>query len=142
VATVVLKLFNCVQPSVAVFGKKDYQQLHIVRGMVRQLDLPVEIVAGDTVREPDGLAMSSRNAYLAPTERAEAPRLYRLLKDVRTGADAKRAVLELEAAGWKPDYVEVRRRSDLAPAASGNEERVVLAAARLGATRLIDSVEI
>src|SRR6266852_3595421 len=85
VATVVLKLFNCVQPVAAVFGKKDYQQLLIVRGMVRQLDLPVEIVAGETVREPDGLAMSSRNGYLSAAERAEAPRLYRSLQDVASG---------------------------------------------------------
>ena len=141
VATVVLKLFNCVQPAVAAFGKKDYQQLYVVRGMVSQLDLPLEILAGETVREPDGLAMSSRNVYLSPVERAEAPRLFRLLKDVKTDADAKRAVDELTAAGWKPDYVEVRRRTDLAPAGPANGERVVLAAARLGRTRLIDAVE-
>ena len=141
VATVVLKLFNCVQPAVAAFGKKDYQQLYVVRGMVSQLDLPLEILAGETVREPDGLAMSSRNVYLSPVERAEAPRLFRLLKDVKTDADAKRAVDELTTAGWKPDYVEVRRRTDLAPAGPANGERVVLAAARLGRTRLIDAVE-
>jgi pantoate--beta-alanine ligase len=125
-----------------VFGKKDYQQWHIVRGMVRQFNLPIEIVAGETVRESDGLAMSSRNAYLSAAERAEAPRLYRLLREVRTAADCERAARELEASGWKVDYVELRRRADLAPPAPGEHERVVLAAARLGSTRLIDNVEI
>jgi pantoate--beta-alanine ligase len=142
VATVVLKLFNAVQPAVAVFGKKDYQQLHIVRGMVRQLGLPLEIAAGETVREPDGLAMSSRNAYLSAAERREAPRLFRVLGKVRSEADARDALQELASAGWAPDYVEVRRRHDLAPAGPADRERVVLAAARLGATRLIDNLEI
>jgi pantoate--beta-alanine ligase len=143
VATVVLKLLNSVQPALAVFGKKDYQQLHIVRGMVRQLNLPVEIVAGETVREPDGLAMSSRNAYLSAAERAEAPRLHRLLEDLSfEKTSVQKSLQTLAAAGWKPDYVEIRRRSDLAPAAASDRERVVLAAAKLGATRLIDSLEI
>ena len=142
VATVVLKLFNCVRPRVAVFGKKDYQQLMVVRALVRQLDLALEIVPGETVREADGLAMSSRNAYLLSAERAEAPRLYRLLREVAAGrSSAPQAERELVRAGWKPDYVEVRRRSDLQPAERGTGERVVLAAARLGATRLIDNVE-
>jgi pantoate--beta-alanine ligase len=142
VATVVLKLFNCVQPRAAVFGKKDYQQLMVVRALVRQLDLPVAIVAGETVREPDGLAMSSRNAYLTAAERAEAPRLYRLLQEVAAGrSDPHRAVQTLARAGWKPDYVEVRRRGDLAEAQAHDRELVVLAAARLGQTRLIDNLE-
>jgi pantoate--beta-alanine ligase len=142
VATVVLKLFNCVQPRAAVFGKKDYQQLMVVRAMVRQLDLPVAIVAGETIREPDGLAMSSRNAYLSAAERAEAPRLYQVLQGVAAGrADPHKAMQTLARAGWKPDYVEVRRRRDLAEAEPGDRERVVLAAARLGATRLIDNLE-
>ncbi len=142
VATVVLKLFNCVQPSLAVFGKKDYQQLHIVRGMVRQFDLPVEIVAGETVREPDGLALSSRNAYLSAAERAEAPRLHRVLQEVAAGrSTAEAALRELASRGWKPDYVETRRRSDLAPAQPGDRDLVVLAAACLGSTRLIDNLE-
>jgi len=142
VATVVLKLFNCVQPRAAVFGKKDYQQLMVVRNMVRQLDLPVAIVPGETVREADGLAMSSRNAYLAPAERAEAPRLYRVLQEVAAGrSDPHRAVQTLAKAGWKPDYVEVRRRQDLAEPRPEDRERVVLAAARLGETRLIDNLE-
>jgi pantoate--beta-alanine ligase len=142
VATVVLKLLNCVQPRVAVFGKKDYQQLHVVRAMVRQLNLPVDIVAGETVREPDGLAMSSRNAYLSAAERAEAPRLHRVLAKVAQGMDGAAADDELAAAGWRPDYVEVRRRADLAPAPRpAGGECVVLGAARLGATRLIDNLE-
>lgn len=151
VATVVLKLFNCVQPAVAVFGKKDYQQLIVIRGMVRQLDLPVEIVAGETVREPDGLAMSSRNNYLSPAERAEAPRLARTLSQVRdrirTGERTfatlcESAMRELAAAGWRPDYVEVRRQRDLAQPAPADRDLVALAAARLGNTRLIDNLEI
>ena len=141
VATVVLKLFNAVQPGVAVFGKKDYQQLLIIRGMVRQLDLPVSIVAGETVREKDGLAMSSRNAYLSVAERAEAPHLHRALQNVRGGMAPADAMRELAHAGWQPDYVEVRSRDDLAPAKPAEKERVVLGAARLGATRLIDNVE-
>jgi pantoate--beta-alanine ligase len=150
VATVVLKLFNCVQPACAVFGKKDYQQLMIVRGMVRQFNLPIDIVAGETLREPDGLAMSSRNSYLSTAERAEAPRLQRVLREIGArlgegerkfdvlGAEAMRA---LAAAGWKPDYVEVRRRDDLRVPDPGDARFVVLGAARLGGTRLIDNVE-
>jgi pantoate--beta-alanine ligase len=150
VATVVLKLFNCVQPAVAVFGKKDYQQLLVVRGMVREFNLPIDIAAGETTREADGLAMSSRNAYLSPAERAEAPRLQRTLRELAAciaagerdyselGAQAMRA---LSAAGWRPDYVEVRRRADLALPHTSDRELVVLAAARLGATRLIDNLE-
>jgi pantoate--beta-alanine ligase len=142
VATVVLKLFNCVQPRAAVFGKKDYQQLMVIRRMVRQLDLPVEIVAGETVREPDGLAMSSRNAYLSPAERAEAPRLYQVLQQMRQGLSGEDAMQQLARAGWKPDYVETRRRADLGVPDPGDRDKVVLAAARLGATRLIDNLEI
>jgi len=139
VCTVVLKLFNCVQPRVAVFGKKDYQQLRLIEGMARQLDLPVRIVPGETVREPDDLAMSSRNGYLSAPERAEAPRLNRVLRAVAGGQAPRAAMAELADHGWKPDYIEVRRRADLAPAVAG--EKVVLGAARLGATRLIDSWE-
>jgi pantoate--beta-alanine ligase len=142
VATVVLKLLNCVQPRAAVFGKKDYQQLMVVRALARQLDLPLGIVAGETVREADGLAMSSRNAYLSPAERAEAPRLHRLLKEVAGGRLAPdQALDQLAKSGWKPDYVEVRRRRDLAAPDRGERELVVLAAARLGQTRLIDNLE-
>jgi pantoate--beta-alanine ligase len=142
VSTVVLKLFNAVRPAAAVFGKKDYQQLAVVREMVRQLNLAVEIVAGETEREPDGLAMSSRNAYLSASERSEAPRLYRLLQAVSTGkVTTRQAVDELAAAGWKPDYIEVRRRADLKAPEAGERGLVVLGAARLGATRLIDNLE-
>ena len=141
VATIVLKLFNCVQPTCAVFGKKDYQQLLVVRQLVQQLNLPVEILAGETVREADGLAMSSRNGYLSVSERAEAPRLSRVLRGVAEGASGDEAMRELTAAGWKPDYVEVRRRSDLSAPARGDRDLVVLGAARLGTTRLIDNLE-
>ena len=141
VATVVLKLFNCVQPTTAVFGKKDYQQFLILRGMVRQLDLPIDIVAGETVRETDGLAMSSRNSYLSVAERAEAPRLYRVLQKVAAGLAPADAMRELAHAAWQPDYIEIRSRDDLAPARPEDKQRVVLGAARLGATRLIDNVE-
>ncbi|MFZ1909669.1 MAG: pantoate--beta-alanine ligase [Burkholderiales bacterium] len=150
VTTVVLKLFNCVQPACAIFGKKDYQQLMIVRGMVRQFDLPIAIVAGETLREPDGLAMSSRNGYLSASERTEASQLQRILQHVKSrlgegerdfdalGAEAMRT---LAAAGWRPDYVEVRRQTDLATPDRGDTQLVVLGAARLGNTRLIDNVE-
>jgi pantoate--beta-alanine ligase len=142
VATVVLKLFNSVQPRAAVFGKKDYQQLLVVRALARQLDLPLEIVAGETVREADGLAMSSRNAYLSAAERAEAPRLHQVLKEVVRGTLSPEAALKLlSAAGWKPDYVDVRRRRDLGAPERGERDLVVLAAARLGQTRLIDNLE-
>jgi len=142
VATVVLKLFNCMQPRVAVFGKKDYQQLMIVRQMVRQLDLPLDIIGGETVREADGLALSSRNSYLSAAERAEAPRLHRTLLEVAAGRmDGAQAIRALEKAGWAPDYLEVRRRIDLAVPQSADGDRVVLCAARLGATRLIDNLE-
>ncbi len=156
VCTVVLKLFNCVQPRVAVFGKKDYQQLMVVRRMVRQLALPIEIVAGETTRADDGLALSSRNGYLSPAERAEAVRLSRALRQVelalrvekRTDVAAveQEAMEELRRRGWAPDYVAVRRRTDLQPPApeelQAGEPLVVLAAARLGTTRLIDNLEI
>jgi len=150
VCTVVLKLFNCVQPSVAVFGKKDYQQLMVIRRMVQQLALPIEIVAGETSRADDGLALSSRNGYLDTAQRAEAVTLSRLLKaiadDVRRGrrdwaAMEDAALRTLDARGWKPDYVSVRRRTDLATPANG-DALVVLAAARLGSTRLIDNLEL
>ena len=151
VATVVTKLFNCVQPDAAVFGKKDYQQLMVIRNMTRQLALPIEIVGGETVRAEDGLALSSRNGYLSEAERAEAPRLYRLLNQIRDAVRSGRtdyAVLEneaisaLTAAGWKTDYVAIRQQSDLSPATAGNGPWVVLAASRLGTTRLIDNIEI
>ena len=151
VATVVLKLFNIVQPQVAVFGKKDYQQLMVLRNMTRQLALPIEIVGGETVRADDGLALSSRNGYLTPAERLEAPRLSRVLgriRDAVVGGEGDFAKLEREAAveldsnGWKTDYVAVRQQSDLQLPQPGTTELVVLAASRLGIPRLIDNLEI
>jgi pantoate--beta-alanine ligase len=151
VCTVVLKLFNVVQPRVAVFGKKDYQQLMIVRSMVRQLALPIEIVAGETARADDGLAFSSRNGYLSAAERMEAPRLARILgESARAIAAGERRYERLEADAvaalrthrWQPDYVAVRRQADLQPPGPGDRDLVILAAARLGTTRLIDNLEI
>ncbi|AOK31087.1 MULTISPECIES: pantoate--beta-alanine ligase [Burkholderia] len=155
VCTVVTKLMACVQPRVAVFGKKDYQQLMIVRRMCQQLALPVEIIAAETVRDADGLALSSRNRYLSPAERAQAPELQKTLARVREavlGGTRDLAALErdahdtLAARGWQPDYVSIRRRANLvAPTDAeidAGEPLVVLAAAKLGATRLIDNLEI
>jgi pantoate--beta-alanine ligase len=142
VSTIVLKLFNAVQPALAVFGKKDYQQLIVVRHLVRQLNLPIDIIAGETVREADGLALSSRNAYLTAAERAEAPHLQRVLRAITAGiASPAQGAKDLAEAGWSPDYIEVRRRADLAVSQNGNRELVVLGAARLGGTRLIDNLE-
>ena len=151
VATVVLKLFNIVQPQAAVFGKKDYQQLMVIRNMTRQLALPINIVGGETVRADDGLALSSRNGYLSLEERAEAPRLNRELKKIRDalkqgemdfGKLETQAQDALTVAGWKTDYVAVRQQSDLSIPTSANVPLVVLAASRLGTTRLIDNIEI
>lgn len=151
VATVVLKLLNIVQPEYALFGKKDYQQLMVLSNMVRQLALPVEVIPGETVRADDGLALSSRNGYLSSAEREEAPRLYRALsricEAVRMGDHdflklETEAMSELVAHGWAPDYIAVRRRADLQPPVQEDDPLVVLAAARLGTTRLIDNLEI
>lgn len=151
VATVVLKLFNMVQPQVAVFGRKDYQQLMLVRAMVRQLNLPIEILAGETVRAADGLALSSRNNYLAPAERIEAARLHRTLAAVRAqildGAKdftglAMEATAALTQAKWRVDYVAVRKQADLQSPGTDDRELVVLGAASLGRTRLIDNLEV
>jgi pantoate--beta-alanine ligase len=151
VATVVLKLFNMVMPHAAIFGKKDYQQYLVLRDMVRQFALPVEIIPAETVRAADGLALSSRNGYLTPAERAEAPRLYRLLRDAqerlaRGERNFQRIELEgmalLSQNGWTPQYIAVRRRSDLQVPAASDRELVVLAAAHLGKTRLIDNIEV
>jgi pantoate--beta-alanine ligase len=181
VTTVVLKLFNCVQPMVAVFGKKDYQQLMVLRRMAEQFALPTDIVPAETVRAPDGLALSSRNGYLSPEDRARAPMLHAVLRNTvqelqangaamrsraNSGAAAgpisktqsvsaiwpealaaeQRAINQLSELGWVPDYVAVRRRSDLLPPSLADvasaEPLVVLAAARLGATRLIDNLEV
>jgi pantoate--beta-alanine ligase len=154
VCTVVAKLFNAVQPQWAVFGKKDYQQLMVVRHMTRQMALPVDVLAGETCRADDGLALSSRNGYLSAEERAEAPMLAQTLRElaaaVRAGpcdaAALERAAMgRLTARGWVPDYVALRQQDRLAlpdAAAGTRPPMVVLAAARLGRTRLIDNLEI
>ena len=165
VCTVVLKLFSCVQPRVAVFGKKDYQQLMIIRQMAHQFALPVEIVAGETIRADDGLALSSRNAYLNAVERTEAPHLQTSLQELRLAVldtmhhaspmkplDQSLRELEKKTAdaltqrGWQPDYIAIRKRADLlAPSNEdllAKKELVILAAAKLGKTRLIDNLEV
>jgi pantoate--beta-alanine ligase len=151
VATVVLKLFNIVQPQAALFGKKDYQQLMVLRNMTCQLALPIDIIGGETVRAEDGLALSSRNGYLTPAERSEAPRLYQILQRIhgairggnRNFAELEQeALAELSAQGWKTDYIAVRRQSDLQLPLPAEQALVTLVASRLGATRLIDNIEI
>ncbi|GAA0427772.1 pantoate--beta-alanine ligase [Massilia aurea] len=155
VCTVVTKLFSCVQPRVAVFGKKDYQQLMIVRNMARQFAMPTQIIGAETYRAEDGLALSSRNGYLSATERTEAPTLYQNLNAVADSVRGgerdiaqveARAMAALAERGWKPDYISVRKRGDLqAPDAAdltNGAPLVVLAAAKLGNTRLIDNLEI
>lgn len=149
VATVVVKLFNLVQPEVAVFGEKDYQQLLIIQQMVLDLNFPVEIVGVPIVREADGLAMSSRNRYLSKEERAKAPSLYRALCEVREAilggerdfkALAERQRLRLGEAGFRPDYFEIRRAEDLSEPDPDDRPLRILAAAWLGQTRLIDNL--
>ena len=165
VCTVVLKLFSCVQPKVAVFGKKDYQQLMIIRQMAHQFALPVEIVAGETIRAKDGLALSSRNMYLSEAERTEAPHLQANLQELRLAVlDAlyqpspvkplDQCLRELEQKardalikrGWQPDYIAIRKRVDLLEPSNDDllakKKLVILAAAKLGKTRLIDNLEI
>jgi len=149
VTTVVAKLFHIVQPEVAVFGEKDFQQLLIIRRMVADLDFPVTILARPTVREADGLAMSSRNRRLDPGQRKIAPALYRVLREtaeqVRTGGTAagleREAMIRLEKAGFRPEYVAIRAEDDLGPPRP-DAPGVVLGAARLGPVRLIDNVRI
>jgi pantoate--beta-alanine ligase len=150
VVTVVAKLFNIVAPHSAVFGRKDYQQLFVIRELVRQMNYPIAIVGVETKREPDGLAMSSRNGYLSREERAEAVRLSRNLKRIRERVAAGRrdfdalcegAREDLAAAGWRVDYVAIRNRSRLSAPGPEDRDLVVLGAAWLGRTRLIDNVE-
>jgi pantoate--beta-alanine ligase len=153
VSTVVMKLFNAVQPRVAVFGKKDYQQLMVIHRMAHQFALPIVIEAGETSRTHDGLALSSRNGYLSQVERAQAVELsqalHALTERFRDGvgpldlleAQARQALM---SRGWKPDYLTVRRQADLLSPVDGDDRRgdwVALGAARLGATRLIDNLE-
>lgn len=151
VATVVNKLFNQVQPDTAVFGEKDWQQLLVIRRMVRDLDMPVEIIGVPTRREPDGLAMSSRNGYLSADERRQAVQLYTLLKQLAQRLQAgerDHALLEaegsaaLQAAGFRPDYLSIRRAEDLEVPGSGDKALIILAAAYLGRARLIDNVQV
>ncbi|MCQ9377534.1 pantoate--beta-alanine ligase [Methyloversatilis sp. XJ19-49] len=151
VATVVAKLFNIVQPQVAVFGKKDYQQLMVIRQLVRQMALPIEIVGGETLRADDGLALSSRNGYLSAAERAQSVQLYQALsaaRDALRTGDREFARIEhdalsfLEARGWSPQYVAVRRQADLQSPSAHESSLVIVAAALLGTTRLIDNLEV
>lgn len=151
VVTVVTKLFNLVRPDAALFGKKDCQQLFVIRELVKQLNYGIEVVGEDTVREADGLALSSRNGYLKPAEREEAARLHNDLREVAEAIRAgsrdyptllKAAYDDLEGRGWKVDYVEIRNRSALIPPQPTDRDLVVLAAGWLGKTRLIDNVEI
>jgi len=146
-----MKLFQIARPEVALFGKKDYQQLMVIRNMVADLNLPIDIVGGETVRAPDGLALSSRNGYLSAQERAEAPRLGRTITKVVEAIRAgnpdfigleRQAMAELGAAGWFPDYVAIRKKLDLQLPSAHESGLVVLAAARLGGTRLIDNLEV
>jgi len=159
VCTVVLKLLSCVQPKVAVFGKKDYQQLMIIRQMAKQFALPVDIIPGETIRAEDGLALSSRNSYLSSEERAEAPELQKVLREVRARVldlsernthalkEIEKIAIEiLTGRGWQPDYIAIRQQSNLATATNeslqAEEPLVILTAAKLGKTRLIDNLEI
>ncbi len=156
VATVVMKLFGCVFSEAkgqrtALFGQKDYQQLMVIRRLVQQFALPIDVVAGPTQRDVDGLALSSRNGYLSTTERAEAVQLSQTLQTMaarlRQGACdipalEAQAMDSLRARGWAPDYLTARRRSDLLPPDAADQPLVVLGAARLGSTRLIDNLEV
>jgi pantoate--beta-alanine ligase len=151
VSTVVAKLFHIVEPDVAVFGEKDFQQLTIIRRMVAELCMPVQIVGAATVRDADGLAMSSRNQYLNAAERALAPRIYETLQHaaqrLRSGEDdfasiERAGCTALEAAGLRPDYFAVRRAADLAGPERGESALVVLTAARMSKARLIDNVQV
>ena len=150
VATVVLKLFNLVQPRVAVFGSKDFQQLQVIRELVRQFNLPIDILAGGTLREADGLAMSSRNAYLGASERIQAPQLQRelaaivaavLAGDREFEALCATAGRHLKMAGWRVDYIALRDATTLQAPAPDSTRLVVLGAAWLGSTRLIDNLD-
>jgi len=150
VATVVMKLFNIVRPHIAIFGKKDFQQLFIIRELLRQFNLPIKIIAGETVREEDGLAMSSRNGYLNPAQRLEAKRLHRTLQQiVQSVKKGQRDYPTIESQttqyltqlGWIVDYISIRSANSLQHAAPEDRELVVLGAARQGNTRLIDNIE-
>lgn len=147
VATVVTKLFNIVQPDIAIFGQKDYQQLAVIRAFVNDLNIPVEILSGDIVRDHDGLALSSRNAYLSADERAKAPALYQVLSNAKAALQLgnepanvlSQAVAALIAAGFRLDYLELRDALTLQPAQADTRDAVLLAAAFMGTTRLLDN---
>ncbi len=150
VATIVMKLFNIVQPNIAVFGKKDFQQLFIIKQLVKQFNLPIDIVAGETVREPDGLALSSRNGYLSKKERAAASHLnqalQRIVIETKNGKCAFDEIITtatnaLNAEGWAVDYIAICNAGTLQPAQENDTNLVVLGAAKLGKTRLIDNIE-
>ncbi|WP_433885349.1 pantoate--beta-alanine ligase [Pseudomonas vranovensis] len=151
VATVVSKLFNMVQPDLAVFGQKDFQQLAVIRALVRDLNMPIQIIGEPTVRAEDGLALSSRNGYLSDEQRATAPALYRLLSQmaaaIEQGERDYPALIangqqQLAAAGFRPDYLEVRQALSLRPAKPEDRDLVILVAAFIGATRLIDNLHL
>ncbi|MCO7503368.1 MULTISPECIES: pantoate--beta-alanine ligase [Pseudomonas] len=151
VATVVSKLFNMVQPDLAVFGQKDFQQLAVIRALVRDLNLPIQIIGEPTVRAEDGLALSSRNGYLTDAQRATAPTIYRTLSRIAQAIGQGRRDFEvliaegrqqLVEAGFKPDYLEIRQALNLRPAAAHDRDLVILVAAVLGATRLIDNLHL
>lgn len=151
VATVVAKLFNLVQPDLALFGRKDYQQLQVISRMVRDLNMPVEVLGIATVRERDGLAMSSRNSYLSPEQRARAPVIYRVLRSIAERIDAgerdyatleKAGRVQLRKEGLEPEYLSVLRQEGLYPAGVEDNDLVILVAARLGRARLIDNIEL
>ncbi|KQT37958.1 pantoate--beta-alanine ligase [Methylophilus sp. Leaf414] len=151
VATVVTKLFNMVKPDLAVFGKKDYQQLMVIRTMVRQLNFGIEILGVDTMRESSGLAMSSRNSYLTPEQKHQAAQLYAQLQQILTALKHGRrdyitlcqeSISSLEKQGWQVDYVDIRSQTDLSDPSPDKTELVILAAAKLGNTRLIDNCEV
>lgn len=151
VSTIVCKLFNLVQPDIACFGQKDYQQLAIIRRMITDLSLPIEIIGVPTERAANGLALSSRNSYLTPDQMAVAPQLYQLLQQLRAqilagNHDYRSLELQtkqqLSAAGFTPDYIDISDQTDLTLATSAVQAKVILAAARLGSTRLIDNLEI
>lgn len=149
VTTIVSKLFNITRADIAIFGEKDYQQLAVIRRMVNDLNIPIKIIGKPIVREPDGLAMSSRNGYLSEKERRIAPRLHQLLQTIKQeiiegNHDLKslesQAITDLIEAGFKPDYLQIYQRSELRPATENDKEIIILAAAFLGSTRLIDNI--
>ncbi|MDA7089186.1 pantoate--beta-alanine ligase [Pseudomonas sp. SA3-5] len=149
VATVVTKLFNLVQPDLAVFGQKDFQQLAVIRTLVHDLNIPVQIIGEPTIRAEDGLALSSRNGYLNAEQRAAAPTLYRSLQQIATALGAgerdfaslvEAARQQQLAAGLRPDYLEIREANSLRPATASDRQLVILSAAFLGSTRLIDNL--